>query len=78
MIFLLAVKEFILCFVEVRDGWRFPSPTTKTKRYSNTIQSKQLHILPKRKSKQGLPFCEIHDQWDVWDGYLRRFAIFSI
>jgi len=56
----------------------FPLPTTKTKRYSKTIQSKQLHILPKRKSKQVLPFCEIHDQWDVWDGYLRRFAIFSI
>ena len=50
----------------------------KQKGIQKRYKAKQLHILPKRKSKQGLPFCEIHDQWDVWDGYLRRFAIFSI
>ena len=53
----------------------FPRQQQKQK---GIYKAKQLHILPKRKSKQLSPFCEIHDQWDVWDGYLRRFAIFSI
>ena len=43
MIFLLAVKEFILCFVEVRDGWRsFANNKNKKVFKNNTKQNNSI------------------------------------
>ena len=49
MIFLLAVKEFILCFVEVRDGWRSFANNKNKKVFKNNTKQTTPYFTNKKK-----------------------------